>query len=116
MAFDDFDSEEIPVAAPPRRELLVESLKLLTPALGLLLFLLGLTSKYPWLTQPWIKDILVVLGILAVVVCKAPRRYALPSNDCAKRSKLRPLSLDQPLCVPRRVSGFQVFKTREPQN
>jgi hypothetical protein len=74
MQYDDFDNEETPlVVAPPRRELVVEILKVLTPALGLLLFFLGLTSKYPWLTQPWVKDILVVLGILVVVWFARPR-------------------------------------------
>lgn len=74
MESEDFDNEDMQIAAaPPRREMLVEFLKVLTPALGLLLFLLGLTSKYPWLSQPWVKNILVVLGILVVAWFARPR-------------------------------------------
>jgi hypothetical protein len=88
MQYADFDNEETPiVVAPPRRELLIEFLKVLTPSLGLLLFLLSLTSKYPWLTQTWIKDILVVLGILVVVwfarplVLSSLRRFKEKKRD-----------------------------------
>jgi len=69
----DEDESQGVSAEAPRRELLVELLKVLTPALGLLLFLLGLTSKYPWLTQPWVKNALVVLGILVVAWFAKPR-------------------------------------------
>src|SRR5947209_8458619 len=69
----DEDESQGVSAEPPRRELLVEFLKVLTPALGLLLFFLGLTSKYPWLTQPWAKSTLVVLGILVVAWFAKPR-------------------------------------------
>src|ERR1700688_2925694 len=86
MQFDDFDNEDMPiVAAPPRRELLVELLKLLTPALGLLLFLLGLSSKYPWLTQPWVKECLGILGIFVVGWFARPRVVSWISRTAAKK-------------------------------
>lgn len=88
MQFDDFNNEETPiVVAPPRRELLVEFLRVLTPALGLLLFLLGLTSKYPWLAQPWVKDFLVVLGILVVAWFAGPRVVSWLTRFAASPAK-----------------------------
>jgi len=86
MQFDDFDNEDMPIAAaPPRRELLVELLKLLTPALGLLLFLLGLSSRYPWLTQLWVKECLGILGILVVGWFAGPRVVSWISRTAAKK-------------------------------
>lgn len=73
MQFIDPSSEEQPAVHPRRNEFLVEILKVLTPALGLLLFLLGLNAKYPWLSKPWITDTLVVLGILIVAWFAKPR-------------------------------------------
>jgi hypothetical protein len=75
MEYLDSDEEE-PDAAPPRHELTIEVLKFLTPALGLLLFVLGLSAKYPWLSKPWILDCLVGLGILVVLWFAKPRIVA----------------------------------------
>jgi hypothetical protein len=73
MQLFDPTSEEQSVDKPRRNELLVETLKVVTPALGLLLFLLGLNSKYSWLSKPWITDALVVLGIVIVGWFAKPR-------------------------------------------
>ncbi len=74
MQFFDSNSEEPPVAIPARRhELLIEILKFLTPALGLVLFLAGLIGKYPWLSKPWVFDIIVALGVLILIWFAQPR-------------------------------------------
>jgi hypothetical protein len=71
--FFDPSGEEPPVVQPRRHELAVEILKLLTPALGLLLFVLGLSAKYPWLSKPWVTNTLVILGIAVVAWFAKPR-------------------------------------------
>lgn len=73
MEFFDPNSEGQYVAPSRRRELVIEVLKILTPALGLLLFLLGLNSKYAWLSTPWIRATLAALGILTVAWFAKPR-------------------------------------------
>ena len=67
------NSEEHPAAPPRRHELVIEILKFLTPALGLVLFLLGLNSKYPWLSKPWVVDTAVILGIFILIWFAKPR-------------------------------------------
>jgi hypothetical protein len=67
------DSEEVAVGPPRRHELAVEVLKLLTPCLGLILFIAGLSSKYPWLSKPWVLNALIALGVLVLVWFAKPR-------------------------------------------
>jgi hypothetical protein len=67
------DSEEMSVVPPRRHELTVEILKLLTPALGLILFVAGLSSKYPWLSKPYMLNALIALGVLVLIWFAKPR-------------------------------------------
>jgi hypothetical protein len=72
------NSEQPPVIPPSpapdrRRELAIEILKFVTPALALVVFLLGLTAKYSLLSKPWALDILVVLGIFVLLWFAKPR-------------------------------------------
>jgi hypothetical protein len=67
------DSEELPHIPPRRHEFAVEILKLLTPALGLVLFIAGLSSKYPWLSTPWVRNALIFLGVLVLIWFAKPR-------------------------------------------
>jgi hypothetical protein len=41
--------------------------------LGLILFLVGLIGKYPWLSKSWVLDALVVLGLLIFIWLAKPR-------------------------------------------
>ena len=67
------DSEELLNIPPRRHEFAIEILKLLTPVLGLVLFIAGLSSKYPWLSTPWVRNALIFLGVLVLIWFAKPR-------------------------------------------
>src|SRR5258707_255960 len=89
MGFIGDNSEEQPAAAPPRRhELAIEILKLLTPALALVVFLLGLNAKYAWLSTPRVRDGLILLAVLILIWFARPRISAwLGRRSQRKREK-----------------------------
>ncbi len=75
MNFIDDDDEDEPDASvvPRSRELTVEVLKLLTASLAFAAAVIGLVSKYPWFSKPWILDGVIALGFLVLAWFAKPR-------------------------------------------
>lgn len=73
VQFFSLEDEEPRAASSRRHELTIEVLKFLTPALGLLLFLLSVSTKYPWLSKSWVWDGLAALGVVVLIWVTKPR-------------------------------------------
>src|SRR6266446_5066302 len=74
MRFIDHNLEEQLTSTPPRRhELAIEILKILTPTLALVSSLIALSGKYPWLSKPWVSNVIVVVGALVLIWFAKPR-------------------------------------------
>jgi hypothetical protein len=71
--YPDSNDDQPTVAPAQRHDLAIKILSFLTPALGLLLLLLGSTAKFSWLTQPWVRDCLIALGVVTVFWFAWPR-------------------------------------------
>lgn len=83
------DSEQLPHNPSRRHEFAVEILKLLTPALGLVLFIAGLSSKYPWLSTPWLRNAHICLGILVLIWFAKPRLTVWATTTSGQKREQR---------------------------
>lgn len=108
MEFFDPDSEQPPVLPPRRHELVIEVLKFLTPALGLVLFLAGLNGKYPLLSRPWVFDTLVVLGVFVLIWFAKPR-LVVWRRRVRERKRDRRFTAENDVRLRELVEQFAVF-------
>lgn len=108
MDFLDPNSGGSPVAPPRRHELAIETLKFLTPALGLALFLVGLNSKYPWLSKPWVLNSLIALGVLVLVWFAKPR-FGVWARRTRDRKRDQLFIAENAASLRRLVERFAVF-------
>jgi hypothetical protein len=73
MQFPAPNSEE-PAPVPRRQhDLAIEILRFATALLGFLLLVISSTSKYSWLSRPWVVDVFIVLGVLILTWLVKPR-------------------------------------------
>ena len=87
----DEDSEELPHIPPRRLEFAAEILKLFTPALGLVLFIAGLSSRYPWLSEMVdVKGCASAIPLLPVKAIHTPEHEFIPEpipDSCFYRAR-----------------------------
>src|SRR5580692_7458620 len=108
MNFIDDEGEPDTPVAPRSRELAVEVLKLLTASLAFAAAVVGLVSKYPWFSKPWILDGVIALGFLILAWFAKPR-FIHWFQRIKRRKREQQLISTNDVCLREFVEQFAEF-------